>query len=132
MSSYDSPTCDALSLSPIALPPPSVALNLAAYTHSVSLSLLLSFHPHHMPLILYPLTLLARFAYTALNCHCFPLLVSEVRPKGRCFISRRIVLSGSLFGLLGFIGFTLPEQKAWEPSELKASHWLMFFAELPS
>ncbi|KAH9024255.1 hypothetical protein EDB85DRAFT_1987939 [Lactarius pseudohatsudake] len=39
------------------------------------------------------------------------LFVSEVRPKGHCFISRRIVLSGSLFGLLGFIGFTLPEQR---------------------
>ncbi|KAH9009510.1 hypothetical protein EDB83DRAFT_2453273, partial [Lactarius deliciosus] len=61
-----------------------------------------------MPLILYPLTLLARFAYV---CHCFPLFVSEIRPKEHCFISHRIVLSGSLFGFLRFIGFTLLEQR---------------------
>ncbi|KAH9079232.1 hypothetical protein EDB83DRAFT_2341519 [Lactarius deliciosus] len=61
-----------------------------------------------MPHILYPLTLLARFAYV---CHCFLLFVSEVRPQGHCFISRRIVLSGSLFGLFRFIGFTIPEQR---------------------
>ncbi|KAH9013864.1 hypothetical protein EDB85DRAFT_2031623, partial [Lactarius pseudohatsudake] len=72
-----------------------------------------------MPLILYPLTLLARFAFV---CHY---------PKEHCFISRCIVLSGSLFGLLGRVHRVLSKE-AWEPSELKASHWLMFVAELPS
>ncbi|KAH9015725.1 hypothetical protein EDB83DRAFT_235135 [Lactarius deliciosus] len=107
MSLHDSP---ALSLSPL-----SPSLFLLRRSESCRIhTQLLSFHPHHMPLILYPLALLARFAYVRHSVATVSLCSSRKSgPKGS---------SGSL----------CLSKEAWEPSESKASHWLLFVAELPS
>ncbi|KAH9033763.1 hypothetical protein EDB85DRAFT_1050893 [Lactarius pseudohatsudake] len=137
-------TCHVLSLSPVPLPPPSVALNLAAYTQCVCLSLLLSFHPHHsvpsyltgsLRICVNPFVFKthSRSPIDGTQLPLFPPVhlgnqAQRTLLHFSSYPTRRIVLSGSLFGLLGFIGFTFPEQRGVGTFRIE-DFPLMFVAE---